>query len=71
MPGGLRRAMKANAKGMPAKFEATPLKVIKLERINRGSPPRMEEYAKMKPKMPPPNAVTTLILILIQYAPNT
>ena len=32
-------ARKAKASGMPAKFDATPLKVIKVGRIQLGRPP--------------------------------
>ena len=32
-------ARKAKASGMPAKFEATPQKVISVGRIQRGKPP--------------------------------
>ena len=66
-PDGLSKAMNANANGTPAKFDATPQKVIRLVRIKGGSPPRMAEYARKNPKMPPPSDVTRLILILIQY----
>src|SRR5258706_19750 len=38
-PVGLKRAINANARGTPAKFEATPQNVIKLERMKRGKPP--------------------------------
>ena len=68
MPVGLKSAIKANARGIPAKFEATPLKVIRLVRMKGGSPPRMAEYARKNPKIPPPRDVIRLILILIQYA---
>ena len=40
-PVGLSKAMNANAKGTPAKLEATPEKVIKPERMNLGKLPRM------------------------------
>ena len=71
IPVGLSKAMNAKASGTPAKFEATPQKVIKLDRTNPGSPPRMAEYAKRKPKTAPPIEVTKLILMLIQYALRT
>ena len=67
-PDGLSKAMNAKANGTPAKFEATPQKVIRLVRMKGGSPPRMVEYARKNPKMPPPREVIRLILILIQYA---
>jgi hypothetical protein len=65
-PDGLSRAMKAKAKGTPAKLEATPQNVIRLERIKGGSPPRIAEYASRNPKRPPPREVRRLILMLIQ-----
>ncbi len=37
-PDGLSKAMKAKASGTPAKFEATPQKVIRLERMKRRQP---------------------------------
>ena len=67
-PEGLSKAMNAKASGIPAKFDATPQKVIRLDRMKGGSPPRMAEYARGNPKRPPPSEVTKLILILIQYA---
>ena len=67
-PDGLSKAMNAKANGTPAKFDATPQKVIKLVRMKGGSPPRMAEYASRKPNIPPPIEVTRLILMLIQYA---
>ena len=67
-PDGLSNAMNAKASGTPAKLDATPQNVIRLVRMNEGSPPRMAEYARKKPKRPPPKDVTRLILILIQYA---
>src|SRR5215468_6628269 len=68
VPVGLSSAIKANASGTPAKFDATPQNVIKLERIKRGNPPRIAEYASRKPKIPPPTEVTRLIWMLIKYA---
>ena len=65
-PEGLSKAMKAKASGTPAKFDATPQNVIRLERMKGGSPPRMAAYASTNPKIPPPNEVIRLILILIQ-----
>ena len=35
-------AIKANASGTPAKFDATPEKVINIERTNGGSPPMID-----------------------------
>ena len=67
-PDGLSKAMNAKASGTPAKLDATPQKVIRLVRMKGGSPPRMAEYARKNPKMPPPIEVIRLILILIQYA---
>ena len=67
-PDGLSKAMNAKANGTPAKLEATPQKVIRLVRMKFGSPPRIAEYARKNPKIPPPSDVIRLILILIQYA---
>ena len=58
--------MKAKASGTPAKLEATPQKVIKPERMNLGSSPRMAEKASRNPNTPPPSAVMMLILMLSQ-----
>ena len=38
-------AMKAKASGMPPKFAATPEKVVRAERIQRGVPSRIAAYA--------------------------
>ena len=58
----------ASASGTPAKFEATPEKVISAAPRKRGSPPRMTAYASRKPKIPPITAVTTLISMLARNA---
>ena len=60
--------VKARASGMPAKFEATPEKVISELRRNRGSPPRMTAPARAKPNRPPAIAVTRLISMLFRNA---
>ena len=60
--------MNARASGMPAKFEATPEKVIRELRKNRGSRPRMTAPASRKPKRPPTMAVTRLISMLLRNA---
>ena len=38
---------------MPAKFEATPEKVMTVERIHEGRPPRPTESASSSPKSAP------------------
>ena len=42
---------KARASGMPAKFEATPEKVMSAPRIRRGRPPEITAYASRNPKI--------------------
>ena len=55
----------ASASGMPAKFDATPENVMSGPRSRRG-PPEMTAYAMRNPKMPPANAVTRLISMLVR-----
>ena len=57
--------MKARARGMPAKFEATPENVMSPERNGPGRPPAMTAYAITKPKIPPARAVMKLISMLV------
>ena len=56
---------------MPAKFEATPEKVISALRKIRGSRPRMTAAASRKPKIPPTIAVTRLTSMLLRNALKT
>ena len=53
-------AMKAKARGTPAKLEATPEKVSRPERSALGRPPRVTEKASSSPNRPPATAVTAL-----------
>jgi hypothetical protein len=55
--------VKAAAKGTPAKFEATPEKVVRAERNGRGRPPIDTAHAIENPIRPPMMAVVRLILI--------
>ena len=57
-------AMKAKASGTPAKFEATPLKVISVGRTQPGRPPRSAAIASAKPISAPRKAEATLISML-------
>ena len=66
IPARPRVEIKAKASGTPAKFEATPEKVVMEGRTNFGKPPSVTAYAKKKPKMPPPSAVTKLMEMLFQ-----
>jgi hypothetical protein len=62
--------MNASASGMPAKFDATPENVMSAPRSTRGSPPRITDAARRKPKTPPAMAVTRLISMLFANAPG-
>ena len=59
-------AMKAKASGRPAKFEATPEKVISTGRIHPGRPPSTTAQARAKPRMAPRMADAALTSKLIQ-----
>src|ERR1700677_1019121 len=63
--------MNANASGTPAKFDATPEKVIKVGRIHDGNLPCTAAQASSRPSAPPPIADAALTLTLIQYASST
>src|SRR5689334_23308963 len=60
-------AIKANARGTPPKLAASPEKVVKILRIQRGVAPIVIAYATKKPKMPPMRDVITLTCKLIAY----
>jgi len=62
-----RVAIKANASGIPAKFAATPAKVVRIVRRKRGVPSRITAYAMQRPSRQPPPAVIRLILMVSQY----
>jgi hypothetical protein len=53
---------------MPAKFAATPEKVVRAERIQRGVPSLIAAYAISRPSTPPISAVTMLISMLLRNA---
>ena len=61
-------AMKAKASGIPAKFAATPEKVVSIPRIHRGVPSRIAAYAIATPSAPPTSAVTMLTSMLFLNA---
>ncbi len=61
-------ARKAKASGTPAKFEATPEKVVSGPRIQPGSPPIVIAQAMKKPIRQPSSAEATLIRIEIEKA---
>ena len=61
-------ATNAIASGMPPKFAATPEKVVRIERTQRGVPSRIAAYAIPRPRMPPITAVTRLTSMLVLYA---
>ena len=65
-PVGPMVAMKAKASGTPAKFEATPLKVVSVGRRKRGTRPITTAWARKKPAMAPSSAEARLTLMLIQ-----
>ena len=52
-PIGPSAAMNAKASGTPAKFEATPEKVIRVGRTQSGRPPRTAAKARTRPNTPP------------------
>ena len=56
--------MKAKASGTPAKFDATPLKVISVGRSQPGRPPRSTASASARPTSAPKNAEATLTSML-------
>ena len=56
-------AMKAKDSGTPAKFEATPEKVITALRSAFGRPPWITAAASRKPMRQPSSAVMALIFI--------
>ena len=56
--------MKAKASGTPAKFDATPLKVISVGRNHSGRPPRRTASARARPISPPKKAEATLTSML-------
>ena len=58
-----RVARKAKASGTPAKFDATPEKVMVVERTQPGRPPRTMEIAIARPTSAPMVADQKLILI--------
>jgi hypothetical protein len=58
-------AMNANASGMPPKLAATPEKVVRTERIQRGVPSRIAAYAIASPAKPPSSAVIPLTSMLV------
>jgi hypothetical protein len=55
--------MNAAARGTPAKFEATPEKVVVVDRNGLGRLPSETAHAMKKPNKPPRTAVVRLILI--------
>ncbi|MNL56056.1 hypothetical protein D3C87_1795200 [compost metagenome] len=61
-----RVARKAKASGTPAKFEATPEKVRRPERIQVGTPPSTIAQARKKPISAPPIEDAIEIRIEIQ-----
>jgi hypothetical protein len=52
--------MKAAARGTPAKLEATPEKVVLVDRNGRGKPPIETAHAIKNPNKPPRRAVMRL-----------
>ena len=58
--------MKAKASGTPAKFEATPEKVISVGRSHSGRPPRNTASASSRPNSAPKNAEAALTSTLSQ-----
>src|SRR2546430_11171188 len=60
--------MNGKARGTPAKFAATPAKVVSAVLMNRGVPSRMAAYGMRSPSTAPPAAVTRLTLIVSQYS---
>ena len=58
--------MKAKASGTPAKFEATPLKVISVGRSQPGRPPRSAASASARPISAPRMAEAALTSMLSQ-----
>ena len=69
-PSRPRVARKAKASGTPAKFEATPEKVITGPRSQRGRPPRVTAQATAKPMTQPRKAEAKLMRIEIQKEPQ-
>ena len=58
-------AMNAKASGKPAKFEATPLNVMRTGRSHPGNPPSTTAQAKAKPNAAPKMAEAALTSRLI------
>ena len=69
-PSRPRVARKAKASGTPAKFEATPEKVITGPRSQRGRSPRVTAQATAKPMTQPRKAEAKLMRIEIQKEPR-
>ena len=65
-PSGPSVARKAKASGTPAKFDATPEKVISGDRTPLGTPPRIIAAAIRKPTRQPSADEATEILMEIQ-----
>src|SRR3989304_2270312 len=59
-------ARKAKASGTPAKFDATPEKVMSVGRTQAGRPPEIAAYARKNPNRAPPIADTARPLMLIR-----